>query len=54
MKIVNGDFVVPKTEDLSSEYFETFLKSKNVDFLRWAVVSQKENDFVLNVSYKVD
>ncbi len=54
MKIVNGEFVVPKVEEPSSEYFEVFLKSKGVDFLRWAIVGQKENNFVLNVSYKVD
>ena len=53
MKIINSEFLVPKIENISSEYFETFLKSRKIDFLRWAVVNHDEKNFIINVSHKI-
>ena len=53
MKIINSEILVPKTDKVSSEYFEKSLISQNIDFLRWAVVNHDEKSFVLNVSHKI-
>ena len=54
MKIINSEIKVPRTENLSSEYFEKFLKTQNIDFLRWAIVNYDEKNFILNVSHKIE
>ena len=52
MKIINSEFKIPKSTELSSEYFETFLKLKNIDYLRWAIVDFDDKNFILNVAHK--
>ena len=53
MKIINSEIIVPKKSELSSEYFEDFLKSQEIDYLRWAIVRCDEKNYVLNVSHKI-
>lgn len=53
MKIINSEIVIIKPEMPSSEYFETELKKAGLDFIRWAIVAEKKDKFLLNVSHKV-
>ncbi len=54
MKIINSEIIVPKPLRLSSEYFETELEKLGLDFVRWAIVAEKKDAFLLNVSHKVE
>lgn len=54
MKIVNSEIIVPKGVALTTEYFEDFLLSKKINFLRWAIVDCNDKNYVLNVSHKID
>lgn len=53
MKIINSEISIPKINNPTSEYFEAFLISQNIDFLRWAIVNYDDKNFILNVSHKV-
>lgn len=52
MKIVNTEVILAKIENPNSEYFETELKKRGVNFIRWAVVKVNADNFVLNVAHK--
>jgi len=53
MRIVNSEITLSKPDTPTSEYFETALKERNIDFIRWAIVSTDEESCRLNVSYRV-
>ena len=54
MNIVNSEIIVPRALELTSEYFEDFLQSRNIDYLRWAIVDCNEEYYILNVSHKIE
>ena len=54
MKIINSEIKIPRTLKPTSEYFETILKEQNIDFLRWAIVNYDTENFILNVSHKIE
>lgn len=53
MKIVNSEIILPIVQTPSTEYFETALKEREIDFIRWAIVHVEKENYVLNVSHKV-
>ena len=53
MKIINSEIKIAKTDDVNSEYIENALKLKAIDFVRWAIVSVDEKEYVLNVAHKI-
>lgn len=54
MKIINSEISIPKIQTPNAEYFENFLNSQNIDYLRWAIVGYDDENFVLNVSHKAE
>ena len=53
MKIINSEIKLAKTNELNTEDIENALNEKNIDFIRWAIVSVNEKEYVLNVSHKI-
>lgn len=53
MQIINSEIKIPTTGTPNSEYFETALKNKKIDFVRWAIVAIEKDHYILNVSHKI-
>ncbi len=54
MQIINSEIKIPTIETPNSEYFESVLKDKKIDFIRWAIVAVEKNEYILNVSHKIE
>ena len=54
MKIINSEIKISKTETPNSEYIENTLRSRMIDFVRWAIVSVNDREYVLNVAHKIE
>ena len=51
--ITTANFEITKVENLTSDYIETELKNFNIEPLRWAIIDEKENCWIVSSSYKL-
>lgn len=51
MKIISKKFSLKIIENPSSKYFEKFFQDKNLNVVRWMIVSVEQGHYLIDISF---